>query len=645
MSEPDHQFGRYRLLGTMGSGGMARLYLALMTGAGGFSRVVALKRVLPQFAASQDFIRMFVNEARLAAKLDHPNIIRTYEFGEEAGQYFIAMEYLAGEDLWKVLRRCRKLQVLIPIPIIVHIGQAIAEALQFAHDLQDESGRPLGLVHRDVNPSNVILTFHGITKLGDFGIAKATQSLDSSTRAGFFKGKFPYAAPEQIAGGELDARADVFALGIVLWELTTIRRLFARKTDAATIQAVSRFQVPSLSEFRNDVPHELDAIVRRALSRRPEKRYQSAGEMAEALGQLERKLVAPAMSREIRNWLIDLFGEVRANLKMRISQGRSLRELNEDLQGNMRKIVGIGQLESVSEVGQVVRRPGSAGSAPSNAAATTGVKPRAAWSVYGRSSSPGEEVMDRMPTVASASGQVPRGEIGNRGSYNGRSPSYTSQAGSFSSQGGGSYGSQAGGSYDNREVSYWSRNDSLQSLPVEERARRKSFLARRELLVGSAIGLALLLSSGAVVALQNIEVLPQKGLRLTSAPNNAAIYADGYATGKRTPAIVDVLRKDRSVRIRLELDGYAPGVLDVAWQGETLITRNIELVELGRLIVGDDSTKARLFIDGTPVTSGIEVELEPGEHELRIERNGRARNQRVVIRSGELTTVSTDDDK
>jgi eukaryotic-like serine/threonine-protein kinase len=317
-----HLFGKYRLLGILASGGMARLYLAVMTGIDGFSRVVALKQVLPHLAESREFINMFLNEARLAAKLDHPNIVRIYELGEIDGQYFISMEYLPGEDLTKIVNKSRKKKQWIPVNVAAAIVQATADALQCAHDLGDETGKPLGLVHRDVSLSNVIVTYHGLPKLADFGIAKATAIPSVATRAGTFKGKFAYSAPEQVTAKEVDARTDVFALGIVLWELLTIRRLFKRESDAATIRAVEEAEVPAVSSIRSDVPKEIDRITLKALAKKPKDRFQSANEMSDALEEVLVKLGSQSPAKLLSKWLASLFGEETANTKKSVAQGR-----------------------------------------------------------------------------------------------------------------------------------------------------------------------------------------------------------------------------------------------------------------------------------------------------------------------------------
>ncbi len=209
---------------------MGRLYVAEQVGIEGFSKVVALKRILPHLADSQHFRAMFLNEARVAARLEHPNIVATFELGEVDGNYFISMEYLSGEDLAAVLTRCQTAGPM-PIEIAVALAQQSANGLHYAHEMRDTGGKALELVHRDVSPLNIFVTYYGMVKLLDFGIVKGVTD-PSRTVPGVFKGKYAYCSPEQLDGGVVTRQTDIFCLGIVLWECLTGRRLFLRDTDA-----------------------------------------------------------------------------------------------------------------------------------------------------------------------------------------------------------------------------------------------------------------------------------------------------------------------------------------------------------------------------------------------------------------------------
>jgi serine/threonine-protein kinase len=314
-------FGRYGLLALLGQGGMGRLYLAEKRGIQGFVKIVALKQILPHLADSQQLREMFLNEARIAAKLEHPNIVATYELGEVEGKYFISMEYLPGEDFATIIARCQGDRRL-PIEIATALAQQAAQGLHHAHESRDEAGRLLGLVHRDVNPRNLFLTYHGVVKVLDFGIVRGREG--PRTNPGAFKGKYGYCAPEQLEGGQVDRRTDVFCLGIVLWECLTGARLFEGGSDAATIDAVRSRPVEPPSALRPEIPPALDGIVRRALARDPAHRFQSAHDLSEELDAFLLERDMRPTSKSVGRWLESMFGADRASLKKAISQGASV---------------------------------------------------------------------------------------------------------------------------------------------------------------------------------------------------------------------------------------------------------------------------------------------------------------------------------
>ncbi|XXF80047.1 serine/threonine protein kinase [Myxococcaceae bacterium GXIMD 01537] len=302
---------------------MAELFLALQAGLEGFTKVVALKRVLPHLATSQSFIDMFLDEARLAARLDHANIVRIYDFGEANGRYYLAMEYLPGEDAARVVAQARKTGQRIPVDIAASIISGAAAGLHFAHELTGEDGRPLGLVHRDATPSNIIVTYYGAVKMVDFGVAKTEDNVHQ-TQAGQVKGKLSYLAPEQVRGEGIDRRADIFCLGIVLWEMLTGRKLFSRENAVAAVHAVLNEDAPAPSSLRPDVPPELDAIVLKALAKRPEDRFQTCGEFEDALDSYFALRSGRPTARHLAAFLEGLFGKERADSKRSIAQGRDL---------------------------------------------------------------------------------------------------------------------------------------------------------------------------------------------------------------------------------------------------------------------------------------------------------------------------------
>jgi serine/threonine protein kinase len=284
MNPNPQPFGKYQLLKKLATGGMAEVWLARQTGIEGFAKNVVVKRILPHLAEDREFVEMFRNEAVIAARFNHPNIAQVYEFGEANGNYYIAMEYIHGEDLGRVMRKAWEQNQWVARPLAIRIVAAACEGLYYAHSRTDESGRPLRVVHRDISPQNILISFDGSVKLVDFGIAKAADQA-SLTRSGAIKGKFAYMAPEQASGKPLDCRADVFSIGLVLYELLTGVRPLKRDTELATLQAALECAIPPPSEVA-DVPPELDAVVMQALSKPIDSRYRDARQFQLALEEL-----------------------------------------------------------------------------------------------------------------------------------------------------------------------------------------------------------------------------------------------------------------------------------------------------------------------------------------------------------------------
>jgi serine/threonine protein kinase len=280
--------GKYKLVKLIASGGMAEVYLAKQAGAAGFEKMVCLKRILPHLARDKSFVDMFLNEARLAARLDHPNIVSIFDLGEANGNYFIAMEFIDGPSLRAVAKRASERGEYLPIPEVCKIISMAAGGLEYAHNLPDEQGNPLGLVHRDISPDNVLVHRNGAAKVVDFGIAKAANS-SGATRTGTLKGKVAYMPPEQLRGEQLDRRVDVFALGVVLYELLAGRRPWEGDSEVALIGRIMTEEPAPLGETRTDAPQELLDIVTRALSKNRDERYQSCAELQ---AELEALLVA-----------------------------------------------------------------------------------------------------------------------------------------------------------------------------------------------------------------------------------------------------------------------------------------------------------------------------------------------------------------
>ena len=277
--------GRYRIVDEIGIGGMASVHLARMDGPGGFQKWIAIKKIHPHLVEDESFVQMFLDEARVAARISHPNVATVFDLGKHEETYWIAMEYLHGEPLREVMRRTEELGTAMPPEIACRVIADAAEGLHAAHELLGKNGEKLGLVHRDVTPHNLFVTYDGVTKVVDFGIAKFSSRM-SHTRAGTLKGKLAYMSPEQVHGEGIDRRTDIFALGVVLWELTTGQRLFRMESDLDTLAKVQECNVPRPSTLIRGYPVDLEKIVMKALSKNRGERFRTARELSRALQSL-----------------------------------------------------------------------------------------------------------------------------------------------------------------------------------------------------------------------------------------------------------------------------------------------------------------------------------------------------------------------
>jgi len=278
------KLGKYDVLALLAIGGTAEIYLARIVGEAGFEKYVVIKCLLDHLADDADFVRMFLDEARLGAQLDHSNIVQTLELGQHDNRYFMAMEYLAGMSLAQMARKTheREPSGVIPVELVIGLIAQAAGGLHYAHERVAADGTQLNVVHRDVSPQNLVITFEGILKIVDFGIAKAEQR-QTHTRSGTIKGKFAYMSPEQCMAEPIDRRTDIFALGTVAHELLTARRLFKRSNTYETYQAIVKGNVPPPSRYNDDVDESLDRVLLRALSYHKEDRYNTAEELGESL--------------------------------------------------------------------------------------------------------------------------------------------------------------------------------------------------------------------------------------------------------------------------------------------------------------------------------------------------------------------------
>ncbi|TQF12427.1 serine/threonine protein kinase [Myxococcus llanfairpwllgwyngyllgogerychwyrndrobwllllantysiliogogogochensis] len=321
-------FGKYQLLKKLATGGMAEVWLARQSGIEGFHKNLVVKRILPHLAEDREFVEMFRNEALIAARFNHPNIAQVYEFGEANGTYYIAMEFIHGEDLGRVMRKAASAGQWIARPLAIRIVAAACEGLHYAHSRTDDAGRPLRVVHRDISPQNILISFDGSVKLVDFGIAKAADQA-SLTKSGAIKGKFAYMAPEQAAGKPLDGRADIFAIGLVLYELLTGVRPLKRDSELATLQAAMECAIQPPSQVA-DVPEEMDPVVMRAVTKNADDRYRDARTFQTALEEILVGQRWVAGSVQISELMETLFADRLADEKV---QGQVV-PVDDDASGN-----------------------------------------------------------------------------------------------------------------------------------------------------------------------------------------------------------------------------------------------------------------------------------------------------------------------
>jgi serine/threonine protein kinase len=276
------QFGKYLLLDRIAVGGMAEVYRAKFFGAERFEKILAIKKLLPNIAEDEEFVEMFINEAKLASQLTHSNICQIYDLGKIDGNLFIAMEYVWGKDLLQIINYFRRKKEHMPPPMAAYIATRICEGIDYAYHKRGAQGMPLKIIHRDVSPQNILISYDGEVKIIDFGIAKATLH-HSETQAGLLKGKFSYMSPEQVQGFPIDHRSDIFAIGTCLFEMLTRMSLFRGENDFITLERVRKAEVPKPTDLNPKIPKSLEKIVMKALALDPKDRWQRAADFQDAL--------------------------------------------------------------------------------------------------------------------------------------------------------------------------------------------------------------------------------------------------------------------------------------------------------------------------------------------------------------------------
>lgn len=314
-----HKLGRYTILEELAVGGMAQIFKART----GNEKILTLKKILSEYSSNPDFIKMFLEEAKISLQLKHPNVVRVLDFGQVDGAYFLAMEYVFGRDLGSMLRTSAESRVFIPIDVACHIILQCCRGLDYAHTMTDSFGKPLGIVHRDISPPNVLISYNGEAKILDFGIAKAARAGGrKNTRSGVLKGKFSYMSPEQALGQPLDQQSDLFSLAIVFWELLTCRSLFYSDDEIETLERVRKAKVEAPSKIRKDLPKELDAIVLKALAAKTRNRYKNCSEFADELKHFLKSHYPRSDARNVAKFIRSCFYEdYHKRTKLALNEG------------------------------------------------------------------------------------------------------------------------------------------------------------------------------------------------------------------------------------------------------------------------------------------------------------------------------------
>lgn len=332
--ELPRRFGKYTLLRKLAAGGMAQLFLALQKSVAGFEKLVVIKRILPQMNQDRAFIDMLLQEARIAATLSHPNIVQIFDVGQVDGTYFIAMEHIHGEDIRSLVRQMKAAGYReFPLEHAIGIALGMCAGLAYAHEKRDLDGSPLNIVHRDISPQNVVVTFSGDVKIVDFGIAKS-DAATNETKSGRLKGKVPYMSPEQARGERLDARSDIFAAGVILFELTTGKRLFKGQSEYETLKLICDRDYPLPSWVKPGYPAELERIVMKALGKDREDRFQSAREMQASLEEFVRHERIRVSTIALQHFMQELFTEKLVVQKEALLQGKQLADVIEAQQSS-----------------------------------------------------------------------------------------------------------------------------------------------------------------------------------------------------------------------------------------------------------------------------------------------------------------------
>ncbi len=578
-------FGKYRLLRKLAQGGMAEIFLA-QDQKGNFC---AIKRILPHLAHEENFIRMFIDEARIVSHLDHPNIAGVYDQGKHKGYYYIAMEFVQGHSLLAVSERAKATKMELPRGLLAYVVAELLAGLGFAHSARDTKGRHLGIVHRDVTPQNVIISYDGEVKLIDFGVAKARARL-TQTEAGFTKGKLAYMSPEQARGEELDGRSDLFSVGIILHEITTNSRLFNKEGPGGILGAIVNDPIPRPKTKVKGFPKDLETVVMKALEKPVGRRYQSAEEMRDGLLNYARKERPKPGQARLSELIHDLFGDpesqaimdqamelaaptpekVEAHSLVRGAsvriQGKAAKELSEQAEALLDDTRGIESETRMMQAGLVDLRP---------------PKPKAKMEVTGES--PALDVSLVQDAISVPEPKVP----------------WQVKFGRFLAE----LTQDFKESWNQNKKKWILAFSSIFGVLVLLIAVQIGIFGAIGRFAGSAADKARKAKEAAGLTEQSVDAgINPTILRLSSDPPGATIFINGISMGAVTPANLEELPTGKALRVELKLKGYRTkeGKLTL-WQNRGLMEEHFPMQRaLGQLQIDSNPQGAKIYLNNKP---------------------------------------------
>jgi serine/threonine protein kinase len=613
VGESPEIFGPYEVYERLGVGGMATVHRAKERGIEGFERIVALKRLLPHLAEDASFVRSFVREAKLASMLQHANIVQLYELGRVGHVLFISMEYIEGRDIRKILRRARKIAGPPAVSVTLSLMIQLCEALDYAHRRTDVDGNPLGLVHRDVSPSNVLVTESGHVKVIDFGIAKA-QSSHLKTQTGRVKGKIAYMAPESVRGMDLDARSDIFSAGVIAHELLTARPLFSTKNEYETLLRVQRAEIDPPSRFNPDCPPELDELVLSALERDPVDRWQTAGQLRDALEHLRVQLGVSATPREVASWMewaFSLEEPPSTTLRTRHQDGLTFTGISETIPGNAFSPISRSISTTSPTGGPTTKLP-----SPADVVALPGVPMPAGKG--GEDDDAADMAWGSLDEEAAASEPLALEEIPDVSAKAGLA------AGARSITASGTASVAAAGAVAASAVAASASGTGFGAgLLAAQRRSNTGKLAAGAVLMALAVGVA------AYVALRpGRESAPAPAattavLKFAIEPADAVIDVQGYGQHQGAPLRLEV-DAPGTYHVAIEREGFKSYVSEIELEPGELRTVQVALQPGGSqqasLAVRSTPSGQRVMLDGTLLDrpTPLDLEVSPGAHVLAI---------------------------